>query len=354
MSFRLKTILGIALIEAVLLAISIASALRFLEDTNQRQLRDYSQATLENFVAMTRNRDIGSDPAHMRSSTEAFVDDRSVVYARILDPGGRVMAEAGAGAALARPFRADTDLRQVRDRVYDVGKAADIGGRAGGRVELGIGVAALQASLARAQHWGLAIAGIGMVLVILFSMALGLYLTRQLAQLRKGARRLQAGELGYQVPIRGRDELTETALVFNAMSRQLLDDHNTAIARDREQVAERINACLQLEKLVAARTAELFEAEAQASLILESSAAGLCGMDRNGRITFINPAACEMLGYDHDRVIGLDGHHLWHYQYPDGTPYPDWECPTASACVMAKRSSGRKRCSGTPRVTPSM
>ena len=50
-----------------------------------------------------------------------------------------------------------------------------------------------------------------------------------------------------------------------------------------------------LESLVAERTAALNDVEARASHLLESSAAGLFGIDRGGLITFINPAACDLL-----------------------------------------------------------
>jgi PAS domain-containing protein len=53
----------------------------------------------------------------------------------------------------------------------------------------------------------------------------------------------------------------------------------------------------QLEQLVAERTAQLTEAEAYSRLILESSASGLYGMDAEGRFTFINQVASDLLGH---------------------------------------------------------
>jgi PAS domain S-box-containing protein len=44
------------------------------------------------------------------------------------------------------------------------------------------------------------------------------------------------------------------------------------------------------------RTGELLATEARATRILESAADGLYGVDSDSRITFINPAACRMLG----------------------------------------------------------
>jgi PAS domain S-box-containing protein len=59
-----------------------------------------------------------------------------------------------------------------------------------------------------------------------------------------------------------------------------------------------------LEELVQQRTTELLATEARATRILESAADGLYGIDIDSRITFINPAACRMLGYTPEQVLG--------------------------------------------------
>jgi PAS domain S-box-containing protein len=82
-----------------------------------------------------------------------------------------------------------------------------------------------------------------------------------------------------------------------------------------------------LEELVARRTAELLETEARASHILHCSADGLYGVDSEGIISFVNPAACQMLGYRAEQMIGQSAHRLVHHSRPDGTPYPPEVCP---------------------------
>lgn len=82
-----------------------------------------------------------------------------------------------------------------------------------------------------------------------------------------------------------------------------------------------------LEEVVSHRTQQLTRAEARIRLILESTADGLFGFDLEGRINFINKAACQMLGYAHDDLIGKDAHESFHHSYPDGSPYPRASCP---------------------------
>ena len=91
-----------------------------------------------------------------------------------------------------------------------------------------------------------------------------------------------------------------------------------------------------LEELVQQRTAELMATEARASHILESSADGLYGVDRSGVITFINPAACALLGYRAEEVIGRHGHAQFHHSKPDGSPYPESECPSHNALLLGE------------------
>ncbi|MBL8490895.1 MAG: PAS domain S-box protein, partial [Rhodocyclaceae bacterium] len=86
-----------------------------------------------------------------------------------------------------------------------------------------------------------------------------------------------------------------------------------------------------LEGLVQERTEALLATEARASHILQSAADGLYGVDVDGRITFVNPAACQMLGYTAEQMVGRSAHELFHSRRGDGTPYPKEECPTHDA-----------------------
>ena len=68
-------------------------------------------------------------------------------------------------------------------------------------------------------------------------------------------------------------------------------------------------------------------AEGEHRLILDSTDQGVLGLDRQGRLVFINPAACRMLGYATDELVGKVAHSVWHHKRADGTPYPSEECP---------------------------
>ena len=83
----------------------------------------------------------------------------------------------------------------------------------------------------------------------------------------------------------------------------------------------------QLEQLVKERTEELRVSEERTRLLLESAGEGIIGVGTDGKMTFVNPAACRMLGYSPDEFEGKELHSLIHYAHEDGSPYPREECP---------------------------
>ncbi len=81
-------------------------------------------------------------------------------------------------------------------------------------------------------------------------------------------------------------------------------------------ISERIQAETDLEQL-----------QLQHEMILNSAGEGVFGLDLRGKVTFINPAALTLSGYERDELFGQNIHKLLHYQRADGTPYPEEECP---------------------------
>ncbi len=69
----------------------------------------------------------------------------------------------------------------------------------------------------------------------------------------------------------------------------------------------------------------------QSNSILESVGDGIYGLDLEGRVTVVNPAASQMLGYKPQELLGRRMHELIHHTRPDGTPYPAGESPIANS-----------------------
>jgi len=76
---------------------------------------------------------------------------------------------------------------------------------------------------------------------------------------------------------------------------------------------------------------EFTQLSLQNKLILDSAGEGIYGLDSEGRCTFVNPAAIQLLGYTRDELIGQHSHTMFHHTRADGQPYPIEDCPVQSA-----------------------
>ncbi|OKY74391.1 MAG: hypothetical protein BM485_14105 [Desulfobulbaceae bacterium DB1] len=84
---------------------------------------------------------------------------------------------------------------------------------------------------------------------------------------------------------------------------------------------------------VQGREAGLRESEERLREITTTVAEGIFVLDREGRITFINPAAERLLGCQSADVLGKGSHDIFHHCRPDGSPNPIASCPAHLAIV---------------------
>ncbi len=75
------------------------------------------------------------------------------------------------------------------------------------------------------------------------------------------------------------------------------------------------------------------EIEKDNQLILSAAGEGIYGVDGQGRTTFVNPAAEELLGWPGEELVGKDIHAMIHHSHESGCTYPSNDCPIhASFC----------------------
>jgi two-component system sensor histidine kinase VicK len=65
----------------------------------------------------------------------------------------------------------------------------------------------------------------------------------------------------------------------------------------------------------------------QSDSILASVGDGIYGIDLEGKVTFVNAAAMQMLGYKQDEMLGCVMHELIHHTRADGTAYDSIDSP---------------------------
>jgi PAS domain S-box-containing protein len=65
----------------------------------------------------------------------------------------------------------------------------------------------------------------------------------------------------------------------------------------------------------------------QNEAILAATSDGICGLDLNGKITFINAAGAKIVGWEEKELIGASLHDTCHHSYAEGTPHLWSESP---------------------------
>ncbi|MPQ76364.1 PAS domain S-box protein [Hydrogenovibrio sp. JE_KL2] len=71
---------------------------------------------------------------------------------------------------------------------------------------------------------------------------------------------------------------------------------------------------------------EYFEVQKMSDLLLKSTTEGIFGIDLQGRTTFVNPAALQMLGYEESELLGHQNHSLIHHSDAAGHEIPMKDC----------------------------
>lgn len=298
MRFRTKTVLGVAIIEIVLLAVLISSALSVLKDSNETALANRVKLGSKLLASAAKEAVLAQDLATLDSLVKETIASGQIDSVRILDANGIVLAQEGDATILAHTFHQDSQAGQSSDEIFDWSESIKAGGIQYGEVRLSVSTAPLRSLLSSAKNWAAGIAGLEMVLVAVFSWLLGTYLARQLVELRNASARLSAGDFDYRVPVTGSDELADTAAAFNRMAHQLGESH----ASLQQENQMRLETMKRLE-FALAQTEDRTE---QLNAIFTLSPDGFIAFDQNVRIKYANPAFFQITSFRENEIIGLD------------------------------------------------
>ena len=221
MSFRLKTIIGTALIEAVLLLILVSMTLNYLRTTNYDALKTRASTTASLFATTTKDAVLSYDLASLDAFVQAVLENQDLVYARVVGQGDKVFAQGGSSEFLQKKFVADSNVENAADGVFDTFADIAEGGEVYGRVEIGLDISSIQATISEAKRLSTGVAILEMGLVAFFSFLLGTYLTSQLRVLSSAAQSISDGKLDVQLHVKGKDDIAYVAKAFNSMANHL-------------------------------------------------------------------------------------------------------------------------------------
>ena len=112
--------------------------------------------------------------------------------------------------------------------------------------------------------------------------------------------------------------------VIDDEPRRLTPDQQGALRAVARSVVARLELHRQNRRL---RRENASLAAGRLHLLLESTGEGIYCVDMAGLCTFANRAACQLLGYARDELLGRHMHDLVHHHHADGSPYAVADCP---------------------------
>jgi two-component system, sensor histidine kinase and response regulator len=277
MSFRLKTIIGLTIIQVAFLGLMIFESLTILKSSTEDIINKEAVLASTLFSSMAKNSVLSYDLATLDSYVTELLQQPEVVYVRVINAQGMVLSTGGDEEVLAKEFSQDLSVQSVDDGVFDIFTDITEDEEIHGRVEIGLDVEFITEISNSAQKNLIAISTLVILLTASFSFFLGKYLTKQLSALIKASKEFSSGNLDHRVAVSGKDELGLTATALNEMADKLKSLYK-----------------------------ELNKTEIHTRTILETVVDGIVTIDEYGTIHSANSAATELLGYKKDEMIGLD------------------------------------------------
>jgi PAS domain S-box-containing protein len=117
-------------------------------------------------------------------------------------------------------------------------------------------------------------------------------------------------------------------------------------------VTERTAQLESVNKELVFRNEEISYMKNKIELVMNSVGEGVYGINMEGKVTFINPAASHMLGYEHEELLGQLMHIAIHHSHSDGTCFQveytstsvlgDGDRPVRSLCFATLRNESKQ------------
>lgn len=275
LSFKFKTILGIALIESIFLFILVFNSRTILQETMEKDIQAYVQSTVSLIGIASLNAVLSKDLATLDSIADFSLHNSSVLYVRIRDLDSTLI-EKGNQSLLQAQFNPDSSINSSKtDGSYDALSDIVLDGNKFGSIELGVSINEQNIIIEQATKDLTLIAIIELIFVGLFSLLLGVMLTRRLTLLKESAQRLSKGELGLQIPLIGGDEVTAASKAFNEMSSKIAD------------ITEKLN----------------FDKN-RLDTIMNTATDSIFMIKIDGNISTLNQAALTLFGYKNEVMVG--------------------------------------------------
>ncbi len=280
-----------------MLSIMVWNNVETIYRTHTDRLNESAISLVKQFASAAGAFMVEVDYASLEEYAATILEHQEVAYVEVFDLQNRAVVSLGEIDHNQTPL-ADQHPTRVDDGVFDVKADIMLAGRLQGYAFIGFSLDLMRHTIQTARNRSIAIATVEILLSIFATIALGLYLTRNLRALSEAAARVGEGHFDVALPVLRRDEVGLTSIAFNKM----------------------VDA-------ISERTRSIQEKQDHIQLLLDSTEEAIYGVDMNGMCTFANAACLKILGYrDENELVGKEIHSLTHHTRTDGSPYPKEEC----------------------------
>lgn len=223
-SFKLKTIIGIAVIETILLALIYFTSINALSETSENQIKARANETSNLIALWVKNGLLTYDVGNTESFITSLSEGESLIYVHVKNSEGKTFAFAGDKQYQNINIIADKTLEDAAlDGVFDSRSIVEVDGIAIGSVEIGLSVNELSKYVDEVAFKIKVIAVAEVFLSALFSWLLGWLLTQRLGRLEELATNIEAGNKSDLAVDRSKDEIGVVSQAFAKMAKTLLE-----------------------------------------------------------------------------------------------------------------------------------
>jgi PAS domain S-box-containing protein len=279
-SFRYKTVIGVALIEALFLSLLIVNSLRILSSSHEQELEHRARTLSDVFSKAISDAVLSLDLATLNILVDDLMQSSEVQKVEVANDQQLLVS------------RSRENLSGDR---YDIVRASSditINTTRYGQVTIWLDASYVDEIVQRAQTQSIRIALVEIVFVGIASLFLGIYLTKQLSRLKYEIKSVESGDLTSTFDERfvPDDEIGDTLNAFFQLKTALVKSN-----ADRESVLAQVSQL----------ATENLDKETWLRAIINQLADGIIAFDEQGTIHYANEPARTMLGYESNPLIGL-------------------------------------------------
>ena len=263
-SFKAKCLLLLGLVQAVLLAVVLAFALQIYKTEMTEHTESGLYALAGALASTMRHAMAEKNIATLEEQVRGAQEKSGLVYVRVLDSMGRVMAAEGAMEdILQRPAindRVGFDINNPQ-QLFELAMPIEIDNRKVGQVEVGFHLGHLQSDINTLTH-KVVVSGLILIACTLFLNYLIMsVVTRRMGLLRAAFFELIQGEASFntRLNIEGEDEFSQIAIFFDMFMGQLSEMVKRILS-----IADGLARASQQAQDITANTSSSVEQQAQA------------------------------------------------------------------------------------------